>query len=79
MNSVVGCEVSMNDIFTGTINPTYAALVVLYHHRITHALLEYSTSPHRDSSLYQRRFHVGLYYEVVSCHIDVRYWKLNTT
>ena len=64
---VVGIEWHMEDLFSGTFDSSYAALAVLYHHRITQALFKYYSLPQRTtSSLIQRRFQVGIYYEVVS-------------
>ena len=66
-DSVVGIEWHMLDLFNGNFDPSHAALAVLYHYRITQALLKYhNLYQHSASSLMQRRFHVGLYYEVVS-------------
>ena len=66
MRTVVGCEWSLGDLFEGPFDPSYATLAVLYHHRISHALLQCHHSPHRTSGVLQRRFQIGLYYEVVS-------------
>ena len=65
--AVVGLEWRMDELFEGTFEPSYAALAVLYHHRITQALFNFRNSPHSiASSVMQRRLQVGLYYEVVS-------------